>query len=143
MLVCACAVVAMRQVATNCNPAVQAVHDMIYPVAMPSFLLLAGLKDGGAGSSTFKLLQQTVTLLAIGSVFFYWAPDLSHRFWHLAQQIEFGRWRTDNPSSWLTATKIRGASVERRIGARLGGALIHVHTYQVGSRSPPNPRAFA
>ena len=66
-----------------CNPVASAVHDLFYPVAMPSFLLLAGLKDTAAGgASPGRLLRQIVVLLGVGSFFFYAVPDLAHRFWY-------------------------------------------------------------
>ena len=103
-----------------CNPVASAVHDLFYPVAMPSFLLLAGLKDAAAGgASPGRLLRQIVVLVGVGSFFFYAVPDLAHRFWHGAMELELRRWSRSPPD---------GAAA--KVGARLGATLIHVHTYQ-------------
>ena len=112
-----------------CNPVVAGVHDLFYPVAMPSFLLLAGLKDTEPGASPPRLLRQVFVLLSLGSVFFYYVPGLAHRFWRLAFQLEFGHWRADDAPEGRPAVAQRPA-VAAKVDARLGSALMHVHTYQ-------------
>ncbi|KAL1529311.1 hypothetical protein AB1Y20_000265 [Prymnesium parvum] len=100
-----------------CNPAVRVAHDLLYPVAIPTFLMLAGAKDAHHLTSPLKLATHAALLLAVGALFFYWVPSAAHAFWNRALELEGQRWE-------------HGGKHARQIGARLGATLIHIHTYQ-------------
>ena len=116
------------------EPLVAWVSDAVYPVAMPTFLVIAALHERRRRASARDAIFRIITLLALGLTFFYIVPPATER---LALQFNaFAISTTPGQARQQVLDKLN-ISVETN---RDRPIHINVTTTAVGSRESPPTR---
>ena len=98
------------------NPLASLVHDVLAPIALPTFLLFAGMRHlHGPPRPATAMARQVATFLAAGLLFFYVVPRVSLDAWSAILSVEAASYGLDEQhTSQMLGAKLHVAHIFSR-----------------------------